>query len=239
MDIKILVRLTVLILALNVFCDGALWAQTKRNQQVDEQLEVAIEQMNDGNYQQANLTFKLDAVFPDQLSYLFAETLYMVHQYHNSKNFLDKYLRLAGPTGRYYSQAMDLKRYLDDEFELILVCQLCDNRGYRLIPCDLCHGSGELTNVCFYCQGTGVNRCDLCKGNGVITSFNVFSELQYHTCSNCQGTGQTACKLCHGEKVLTEKCPDCHGTQKKAGTVICNHMDLHQTPDMDGAELGQ
>ena len=219
----------VLVLALDLFCGHALWAQNNPDQQVDEQLEVAIGQMNDGNYEDANLTFrrilKLQAVLPDELSYLFAETLYMVHQYHNSRSFLDKYIRLAGTNGRYYPQAMDLKHFLDDEYELILVCKICDNRGYRLTPCDLCHSSGEINNVCFYCQGVGVNRCEVCKGNGVTTSLNAFSEIQYHTCPNCQGTGQTPCTVCHGKKVLSEICPDCHGTHSIAGTEICDHEE--------------
>lgn len=219
----------VLVLAMDLSCGQALWAQKSHNQQVEEQMEVAIEQMNDGNYEDANLTFrrilKMKAVLPDDLSYLFAETLYMVHQYHNSKNFLNKYLRMAGPNGRYYPQAMDLKHFLDDEYESILVCKLCDNRGYRLISCDLCHGTGVITSECFYCHGVGINRCEVCKGNGVTTSLNAFSEIQYHTCPNCQGKGQTPCKVCHGEKVLRENCPDCHGTHKKAGTEICDHVE--------------
>ncbi len=229
MNIKILLRIGLLVLVLNWCGDQIIMAQESTDRQVDELLEVAIGQMNNGEYEDANLTFrrilKMKAVFPDQLSYLFAETLYMVHQYHNSRSFLDKYLRLAGPNGRYYSQAMDLKRYLDDEYELILVCKLCDSRGYRLIPCDLCHGTGEITDACYYCMGVGVNLCEVCKGNGVTTSLNAFSELQYHTCPNCLGKGQVPCKVCHGEKVIRESCPDCHGTHKKPGSEICDHEE--------------
>ncbi len=192
-------------------------------------MEVAIGQMNSGNYEDANLTFrqilKLEVVLPDDLSYLFAETLYMVRQYHNSKNFLDKYLRLAGPNGRYYAQAMDLKHFLDDEYEAILVCKLCDNRGYRLISCDLCHGTGVITSECYFCRGVGVNLCEVCKGDGITTSLSTFGEIQYHTCPNCQGKGQVPCKVCHGEKVTRETCPDCHGTGLNAGNEICDHEE--------------
>ena len=196
--------------------------------QVEEMMEKAIAQMNDGAYEKANLTFRnilrQKSVMPTEMSYLFAETLYMINQYENSKNFLDKYLRLAGATGRYYPQALDLKKYLDDAFEEILSCHLCDNRGYRLEPCEKCQQTGVLTDDCYYCQSTGVNRCELCKGRGVTTSLNAFNEVQYFTCQTCQGKGQVACKICLGNKIITETCPECHGRHKKAGYQICDHV---------------
>jgi DnaJ-class molecular chaperone len=150
----------------------------------------------------------------------------MVNQYHNSRNFLDKYIRLAGSTGRYYTQAIDLKHYLDQEYEMILVCKLCDNRGYRLTACDVCDSTGKLTSECFYCRGVGVNLCELCKGNGVTTSLNAFREVQYQTCSDCQGKGRTECKVCHGAKVVHEDCSACHGTTKKATANLCDHQPI-------------
>ena len=227
MHLKAPIRILVILLAFNLFSSGYLQAQNGTAQQVDELLQLAVDQMNDAKYESANLTFrkilKLDAVLPDELSYLFAETLYMVDQYHNSKSFVDKYIRLAGPTGRYYSQALDLKMYLDEEFEQILICKQCDNRGYKLLPCDLCHGSGKVHTECFYCFGVGINRCEICKGQGVITSLNAFSEPQYHTCNSCQGKGQTACKVCYGEKEVFQNCPECYGTNNRSGSEICDH----------------
>ncbi len=212
------------------------WGQTESvSGEVQEMMERAVAQMNDGEYELANVTFrnilKQRTVLPTDLSYLFAETLYMIHQYHNSKNFLDKYLRLAGTTGRYYPQALDLKRYLDDAFEEILSCSYCNNRGYRLMPCNTCHETGVLTDDCYYCKAVGVNLCEVCKGNGVTTSFNAFNEVQYFTCQTCEGKGQVACKICDGQKILTETCPDCHGTHKKAGLDICDHQDQEDQKD--------
>ncbi|GJM30591.1 MAG: hypothetical protein DHS20C17_32260 [Cyclobacteriaceae bacterium] len=221
-------RIFTLIAILLVGIGHQTRGQSNVDDQVNDMMETAIAHMNDGEYEEANLTFrkilKLNTVLPDELSYLFAETLYMVNQYHNSKNFLDKYIRLAGSTGRYYSQAIDLKHFLDQEYELILVCKLCDNRGYRLIGCDVCDYKGKLTSQCFYCRGVGINRCEVCKGNGVTTSLNAFGEVLYQTCNDCQGKGQTVCKVCHGAKVIHEECEVCHGTSKKAGNEICDHQ---------------
>ena len=227
MDTKFLLRIITLILVCTNLNYFNLSAQQEIDSMVEDMMETAIDQMNDGDYEEANITFrkilKLNKVLPDDLSYLFAETLYMVNQIHNSRNFLDKYIRLAGSNGKYYAQAMDLRHFLDDEYELILVCKLCDNRGYRLIPCDICEGEGAITNPCFYCRGVGISRCEVCTGEGVTTSLNSLGTLQYQTCGTCQGKGRTTCKECQGEKVLSDTCPACHGTHKKAGTEICEH----------------
>lgn len=204
------------------------------NTKVEAMMEAAVKQMDQGSYEEANRTFreilKLKAVLPTDMSYLFAETLYMIHQYHNSKSFLDKYLRLAGTTGKYYPQAIDLKQYLDDEFEQILSCNYCDSKGYRLTPCDTCEKTGVLSDSCYYCQAVGVTLCEVCKGNGVTTSLNAFSEVQYQTCFNCKGKGRVTCKICLGNKVTTTTCPDCHGTHYRPGTDLCDHQDLEEDP---------
>ncbi len=227
MDTKLLIPKTALALIFSCLIYQETIAQDKTSAYVDELMEVAIDQMNEGQYEEANVTFrkilKLNTVLPDDLSYLFAETLYMVNQIHNSRNFLDKYIRMVGANGRYYTQAMDLRHFLDDEYELILVCKLCDNRGYRLVACDVCEGHGEIVNPCFNCRGVGISRCDTCKGEGVTTSLNALGSLQYQTCSNCEGKAQVACKVCQGEKTLSDPCPACHGTYKKPGAEICAH----------------
>lgn len=227
MNTPFILRRISLLFIICAWSSSVILAQGKTDELVDELMEVAIEQMNEGNYEDANITFRkilrMNTVLPDDLSYLFAETLYMVDQIHNSRNFLDKYIRLAGSNGRYYVQAMDLRHFLDEEYELILVCKLCDNRGYQLVPCDICEGEGKITNPCFYCRGVGISRCDTCKGEGVSTSFNALGVLQYATCPTCEGKAQVTCKVCQGEKTLSDQCPACHGTHKKAGTAICDH----------------
>ena len=227
MDTKLIPRISILTLAFIMLNGLSIYAQQTANDRVNELMEVAISQMNDGSYEEANITFRkilrMKTVLPDELSYLFAETLYMVNQIHNSRNFLDKYIRLSGTNGRYYTQAMDLRHFLDEEYELILVCKLCDSRGYRLMPCDICDGEGKITNTCFYCRGVGITRCETCKGEGVVSSYNALGSPQYETCSTCEGKGQAQCKVCQGEKVLSDPCPSCHGTHRKPGPEICEH----------------
>ena len=208
--------------------------ELKPSPRVNALMEEAVALMNQGEYEQANLTFreilKQRSVLPTEMSYLFAETLYMIRQYHNSKNFLDKYLRLAGSTGRYSTQAMDLSKYLDDAMEEILTCNFCDSKGYRLEPCSACEQSGNLTDDCYFCKAVGITICQVCRGNGVTTSLNAFNEIQYYTCPNCQGKGQVECKVCKGKKQLTQSCPECLGSHFTPGTEICNHQPLKLEP---------
>jgi len=227
MDTRFIPRISTLLLVFFTLNGPEILAQQNADDRVDELMETAISQMNDGNYEEANMTFRkilrMKTVLPDDLSYLFAETLYMVNQIHNSRNFLDKYIRLAGTNGRYYTQAMDLRHFLDEEYELILVCKSCDSRGYRLMPCDICEGEGKITNPCFYCRGVGISRCETCKGEGVTTANNALGTPEFQTCTACEGQGRAKCKVCQGEKVLSDACPSCQGTHRKPGTEICEH----------------
>ena len=79
----------------------------------------AIEEMNSGQYAEANVTFRKmlasKKVLPTNMSYFFAETLYMIKQFHNSENFVNKYLKLAGKGGDYYDQAVGLQKLLEDK----------------------------------------------------------------------------------------------------------------------------
>ena len=229
MGMKRFVISGVLVLILGFY--GPLQAQElKPSERVSELMEEAIGLMNQGEYEKANLTFreilKQRSVLPTELSYLFAETLYMIRQYHNSKSFLDKYLRLAGSTGRYSPQAQDLSKYLDDAFEEILTCNFCDSKGYRLVACETCDETGHLTDDCYFCKAVGITLCQVCKGNGVTTTRNAFNEVLYDTCPNCQGKGQITCKVCQGKKVFTQDCHECLGSHKKPGTEICNHKPV-------------
>ena len=84
MDTKLLLRTTALALVLAGMLYHDTLAQKNADNPVEELMELAIAQMNDGDYEAANITFrkilKLNTVLPDDLSYLFAETLYMVNQ---------------------------------------------------------------------------------------------------------------------------------------------------------------
>ncbi|MGI9542682.1 MAG: hypothetical protein ACR2MX_05440 [Cyclobacteriaceae bacterium] len=210
-------------------CYSFVNGQAEINHEIKEYMELALDQMHDENYQAANLTFRKilasGEVIPTDMTFLFSHTLYMIDQFQNSKNFLDKYFRLTGRGGKYYSDAVELKRVLDKEIEEILSCSLCNSHGYRLQPCTVCHQTGTISHTCSFCQGVGVTLCKVCDGSGVLITKNPLGEDHYQTCQNCEGKSQVDCKVCAGKKVKISKCSACNGTHFQATETLCDHED--------------
>ncbi len=190
-------------------------------------MQKAVGQMNDRKYEEANLTFRemlaSKKVLPTNMSFFFAETLYMINQYHNSENFLNKYLDLAGKGGDYYTQATELQTLLSTRKNEIKECNYCNVFGYRLNNCQLCEGKGSLVSTCYYCKGIGKTSCLTCQGDGVIVTKNIFDVAEYKSCHVCNTNGYHACKVCHGSKIVNNQCPDCLGSKFIASKEICDH----------------
>ncbi len=197
------------------------------DQDVIDLMNKAKAEMKAENYTAANKTFRkalaTRKILPTDLSYLFAETLYVVHQYQNSLNFVDKYLGLAGQGGNYYEKAIELKELLNAEFNKIKNCNYCNLSGYRYVTCYNCEQEGTTTETCYNCKGSGKTVCPKCLGEGVYITFNSFSGKQYKECGVCEGKAYIICTICHGEHILTGICSVCLGTGKIASSVICSH----------------
>ena len=212
-----------------VFASALSYGQ-EVNEIVSKKMEIARAQMDAGDYNGANKTFReilsLRTVLPHDLSYLFAETLYMIGQYENSRNFLERYLKLTGKAGNYTEQALQLQNYLASKFVNIKTCKLCDIRGYKLATCSNCHGVGHISASCSYCKGVGALKCHICLGEGVIITRNAFSVNEYQTCPKCEGKGYNICPVCNGAKILDQQCPVCLGSGMESTTEICTHPDV-------------
>lgn len=198
------------------------------NEKVEQYMKLARSQMDEGHYEDANITFRkilsLNEVLPTNLSYLFAETLFMIGQYENSQNFLDKYLSLSGKAGDYYEQSLELEQLLQAKKDSIISCELCNRKGYRLTPCLTCMQTGKTIQTCHYCRGKGLTTCTVCTGKGVIISDNTFGEKKYQSCYNCNGKGYVHCPLCHGTKTLEKNCHVCGGDGLENTNTICDHI---------------
>lgn len=224
-----------LILTLVLSLSSSTWAQVDIPQKIIYDQEVvdlvnkAKAQMKAENYEAANKTFRkalaTRKILPTDLSYLFAETLYIIHQYQNSLNFVDKYIDLAGQGGNYYQKAVELKELLHTEFNKIKDCQFCNLSGYRYIECDNCHGVGQTSETCYNCKGSGATVCPKCMGEGVYITFNSFSGKQYHACDICEGKGYSTCHICEGDKILSGACSVCLGTKQKVSSILCDHIE--------------
>jgi hypothetical protein len=210
-----------------IFLFHQVLGQTTPREQLNSYLETGKVQMKDGNYDLANMTFRkvltLNIPLPPEFCYLFAETLYMVGQYQNSKSFLEKYFDLTGARGDYFEQADELKNVIEEKLHEVQTCQLCDASGYKLVICDDCSGKGSLLSGCDYCKEKGIVSCIVCKGEGVKIVRNFFGDNEYSTCDHCQGKGFTDCPVCKGNKEHYSSCRICKGKGLKASTSVCDH----------------
>jgi len=201
--------------------------QSDNRELSDKYLEEAKLLNQQGRYEEANLVFRkilaFGEVIPSELCYHFAETLYGIGQYQNSKNFVDKYFQLTGRTGDNYNEVKMLEEMVNGEMESMRNCNLCSASGYRLIPCGECNAVGTVSGVCHNCNGVGISVCIKCKGEGVLITSNALGGSDYFTCDRCNGDGNEMCPLCAGVKTLVLDCPTCNGTLKQPSPELCNH----------------
>lgn len=213
---------------------GAVFGQDPNfpvQEQFDEEVlalfEKARAQMEADDYEGANATFRkalaTKKVLPTSLSYFFAKTLFVIHQNQNAKNFVDKYIELAGQGGDYYDEALTLKNLIEQEFQDIKDCQLCNLSGYKYITCDNCKGVGETVELCYKCNGNSPVMCPQCIGRGVVITTKAFGEKIYNSCTRCESKGYIDCPICHGKKEISGRCSVCLGTGRKVSKEICDH----------------
>jgi DnaJ-class molecular chaperone len=167
-------------------------------------------------------------VLPTSLSYFFAETLYVIHQNQNAKNFIEKYIELAGQGGDYYADALRLQELIKIQFDEIKDCEYCNLSGYRYVVCDNCNGLGQTVEVCYNCNSHGLTMCPKCIGRGVLITANQLGSPTYSSCDMCDSKGYITCPVCHGTGELSGRCNVCLGTGQKVSKTICNHQDTQQ-----------
>lgn len=208
---------------------GFSFAHAQEKSEVEKYYQEGVALFNEGNYKAANIAFRnalaTNDVLPTNLSYYFAETLFHIRQIQNSKNFVDRYIKIAGQGGDFYNEAIHLQSQIDDAFQAIKECHRCNNFGYRLISCVRCDSSGVETIECPECRGTGNTICSQCTGRGVLITTDKFGQNRYETCPKCEGEGITICERCHNHKEITRTCTLCLGTKLRPTSIICNHED--------------
>lgn len=201
-------------------------------QQFDEDVEALIAQaraqMEADDYEGANITFRkalaTKKVLPTSMSYFFAKTLFVIHQNQNAKNFVEKYIELAGKGGDYYEEAVTLRNLIDQEFQDIKDCELCNLSGYRYATCDNCNGLGHTVELCYKCYGNSPIMCPQCIGRGVVITTTAFGEKVYSSCNKCESKGYIDCPVCNGNKEISGRCSVCLGTGRKVSKEICDHL---------------
>lgn len=189
----------------------------------------ALSAMERKDYKTANELFRSliesGMPLPDEMPYYFAETLFELKQYDNSKRFLDKYLELTGFNGQNYEGASQLKSKLAGPLAAISECKLCDSRGYRYDTCSTCEGKKNTDQTCTYCKGKLVVGCSRCVASGLIKRVNVFNQVEFFECDRCSGKGRLTCPECAGSGKQVSACKTCDGRGSVTGDQICDHVD--------------
>ncbi|UJP63900.1 outer membrane protein assembly factor BamD [Mongoliitalea daihaiensis] len=191
-------------------------------------LNNALAEMDKGNYEQANTFFRQivesNQPIPPEMPYYFAETLFQLEQYDNSRNFLTRYLQINGFRGENYQKAKELEERLKQPLQAIQNCDLCDRRGYRFASCPTCEGAKQVSQPCNYCKAKGAVGCNRCFGKGLLTRRNIFNIVEYHECGQCQGQGKHTCPQCEGSLEEFSDCRTCSGLGRLVEESICNHQ---------------
>ncbi|MDR7130246.1 DnaJ-class molecular chaperone [Algoriphagus sp. 4150] len=199
--------------------------------QTDNRMKGAKAAIERNDYETANSIFRnlIDSgqPLPEEMPYLFAETLFELKQYDNSANFLSKYLELTGFAGSHYKGAQELQERLKNPLKEIQQCQLCDRRGYRFKTCFTCEGKRQIEQDCNYCKAKGVVGCSRCSGSGMITRMNIFNIVEYFECDRCEGKGRLDCPVCKGSLKEVSSCQTCNGSGKLSSETICDHEGEH------------
>lgn len=229
MHVKLLYKTAFFILFF-LTANVPLFSQNNNRGSMSEYYQQAQEFMKNDDYEAANIAFrkilKLGTKLPAEMPYLFAETLYQIEQYQNSKSFLDKYFEIMGKAGTYYENAVELEDKLEKKLNRAFSCSYCDYSGYRLKTCEVCNGEKQLLEECHYCAGVGKVGCEICAGEGVLVQLGPLGNKSYKTCHRCKGEGIHTCSICEGEKEFYNYCSNCLGVGKVATSVICNHKPL-------------
>ncbi|MCC5921085.1 MAG: tetratricopeptide repeat protein [Cyclobacteriaceae bacterium] len=222
-------HIIIIILLGLFFCLAPAEAQAQDiSHQMQSRLEKAKQSMDAGDYGAANKQFRqmlsMEEDLPVNMSYLFAETLYMLRQFENAKNFLNRYLKIEGVRGDYYDRALRLQKELDKKIKEIEDCNLCSSKGYKMTSCSQCNGDGELEAPCKKCQGKGNIVCRDCMGDGVRLTVGRVGGIAYEDCKKCSQKGYHACNQCNGEKKIKQDCEKCLGSGLEDTKEICDHQ---------------
>ena len=156
----------------------------EKQQMVMMALDTAVNLMNAGEYQAADVKYKyvlknLKSV-PSDLTYYFGENSYYLGQYRQSIDWLNKYIQLKGTSGKYSKDAVDyLKK---SEAELVTV-----KKTESVLASEVLSKNFDID-----CGPEGKVICPVCNGSTVVVKKNYLNET-YQTCGYCHKLGYLTC----------------------------------------------
>ncbi len=156
-----------------------------KNAEIMRTMDLGIDLMNEGNYEEANNKFKdvlsKAKVVPTDLTFYFGKNSFFMGKYKQSIDWLNKYLQLKGTSGRYYEECTEL--LVKSEKAYMLVREDERKEAQSILS----------TNYEIDCGPSGKVSCPVCSGTGVIIQRGAFGDV-YKTCPYSDEHGYLTCE---------------------------------------------
>lgn len=147
-------------------------------------LDSAIELMNLGQYEAADVKFRSVLAnvksVPSDLAYHFGKNSYHMEKYKQSVDWLTKYIQLKGTTGQYSADAAAWLKKAEEG--LLQQRQVQSAKAVEVLSRDFT----------IDCGPTGKVVCPVCNGSTVVIRKTYLGD-KYSTCGYCKKTGYLSC----------------------------------------------
>jgi tetratricopeptide (TPR) repeat protein len=153
-------------------------------------LDLGIRQYENGNYEDADESFKqvLEEVkvLPAEICYYFGANSYHLGKYKQSINWLNKYIELKGTSGQYFEESNNYLEKARAQYRQESTTSVQDSFepaqevDYTVMPEVDCGPSGKVV-------------CPVCKGQTVIIKRSALS-VDYRSCPYCDTHGNLSCE---------------------------------------------
>lgn len=158
-----------------------------------KQLDSGVYYMDNGQHELADAKFKyvLNNIkgVPSTLTYYFGKNSFMLGQYKQSVDWLNKYIQLKGTNGQYSQEAASMLHKAEAE---LLTQQAQQLRAAAEKEKEEKQQQVLSSNYDIDCGPTGKVICPVCHGAHVIIKKGTFGD-EYKTCPYCNDHGILTC----------------------------------------------
>lgn len=161
-------------------------AEQRKRAAIMQVMDSAVNYMEAGEYALADkkLVYVLNNIksVPSDLTYYFGKNSFYLEKYKQSVDWLNKYIQLKGPSGQYYTDAVDILKKSEAGLMKERVAQAA--KAEQVLS----------TSFDIDCGPSGKVMCPVCKGTTVIIKKSYFSgHDEYKTCQFCDKHGNLTC----------------------------------------------
>lgn len=162
----------------------AIEKQLLLKKQFEARIDSAAKLMNAGQYTKADETFvallgTMRSV-PSDLTFFFGKNSYFLQKHKQSIDWLNKYIQLKGPTGKYTKEAVQLKQQA--EADMSKKNKIDAEKAKQILSNDYEIDCGPSGNV----------LCPVCSGTTIIVT-RTFLGSFYKNCKYCDEHGHLTC----------------------------------------------